>query len=128
MGIAERDEDFLHGLRKRQHWKEAEARRALSLLEVSGESRTVFARRYGLRASRFAWWERRLTKRPMEKSSAAEPALRGDFIELVPSSPGDEIAAKLRVGAVEIELRALDGAAARFVAELARLARVDACS
>jgi hypothetical protein len=64
----------------------------------------------------------------MEKSSADEPALRGDFIELVPSSPGDEIAAKLRVGAVEIELRALDGAAARFVAELARLARVDACS
>ena len=127
MDITKRDEDFLRGLRRPQHWKEDEARRAMSLLAASGETQAGFARRYGLRVSRLVWWKRRLARRPVEEV-AAEVTSRRDFVELVPSYSGDEVAARLRVGAVEIELRRLDAAAARFVAELARLAETGACS
>ncbi|MBX3246519.1 MAG: hypothetical protein KF901_04990 [Myxococcales bacterium] len=126
------DEQFLRGLAGPRHWTEDDARRVLALWEASGLSRSDFARRHRLRATRLAWWERRLGEwgAEVESDAADDQRSEGDnFIELVPtvgSSRGD-VFARLRIGDVELELTALDASVARFVVELARLREQGEC-
>jgi hypothetical protein len=128
------DEAFLRGLAGPAHWTEGDARRVLAAWAASGLGRASFARRYGLRATRIAWWEKRLGE------WRATETLQGgtseeEFVELValPAMErvsrvhGGDVAARVRVADVAIELVVLDEAAARFVAEVARLRGRDAC-
>ncbi len=131
MSMTKRDEAFLRGLRKPGHWSEADARRALSLCDASGQSRAAFARDHGLRATRLAWWKKRLgewTSVPPEQAPAARRDER--FVELV--APAGEVAvtavATVRVGHVVVELSTLDGSAAEFVASLSRALEAGVCS
>lgn len=126
MEITARDEEFLKGLRRSTHWSENDARRALELAEAAGEPRARFARRYGLRSGRLAWWKRRLGS--TDQAQESSPTSPVEFVELVSSACEPRPAALLRMGAVEVELWRLDLAAARFVATLASLAEKDACS
>ena len=126
MALGQRDRDFVRRLAGPKHWREDDARHVLSLLAASGLSRAAFARQYGVSTSRLARWERRLgpPADEGEAPSAAEPTLLGEgagFVELVAALGSDAVAARLRVGAVELSLHRLDPAAAQFVVELARL-------
>ncbi len=128
MRIGKRDKEFLLGLTGRRHWSEEDAQRVLSLLEASGESRASFARRYGLRAKRIAWWSGRLYQSEDRVSGeAASPWV--ELLAAVPSGAcSDPPAARVRVASVSVELMKLDAAAARFVLELARMSEADTCS
>ena len=132
MSVTKKDEAFLRGLRGRKQWREDDARRALQLCETSGQSRAAFARQYGLRATRFAWWKRRLAEWASPVASEQGDDAKGArFVELV--SGRDDArstppAARVRVGAVVVELGTLDDNAAVFVAALSRALRSDACS
>ena len=131
MGLTKQDREFLRGLAGPQKWKELEARRALSLLEWSGSSRAAFSREFGLTTTRLAWWKRRLTRGEATRSCVATRGQDREgeaFVELVGSTSGAVPAARLRVGAVEVELCRLDSTAAAFVVELARRAEEDLCS
>ena len=135
MGITKGDEAFLRGLRGPRHWTEADARRALSLLEASGGSAAGFARRHGLRATRLAWWKRRLRDwaqegqgdLPARADDDATPTNGGGFVELVVGSHPGRAAATVRVGDVVVELTALDETAVRFVASLSRALGDESC-
>lgn len=128
------DAAFLRGLAGPAHWTEGDARRVLAAWAASGLGRAAFARRYGLRATRIAWWERRLDEwratEALESGTSDE-----EFVELVALPPmervsrvhGGDVVARVRVADVAIELVVLDEAAARFVAEVARLRGRDAC-
>jgi len=127
------NEAFLRGLRGPKHWSEADAQRALELCEASGHSRAAFARRHGLRASRLAWWERRLavgSRRTKQGSVGAPTPRRERFVELVVGADALApcAAATVRVGSVVVELARLDMAAADFIASLCRATGSDACS
>jgi transposase-like protein len=127
MVITKRDEDFLRGLKATARWSASDARRVLGLHEQSGESRAAFARRHGLHPERLAWWKRRFAE--LDAGAAGpDTGSRAGFVELVPPSSGNVPAARLRVGRVEVELRTLDVAAARFVAALAHHVQDGACS
>ena len=123
------EEAFLRGVAGPAHWSEAEARRVLTLWEASGESAAAFARRHGLRATRLAWWSRRLAawERDVE---GAEPAERRDsaFVELVGMGGSTTASATVRVGPVIVELATLDASSARFIAALSQALGADACS
>lgn len=128
------DEAFLRGLAGPAHWTEGDARRVLAAWAASGVGRASFARRYGLRATRIAWWEKRLGE--WEATETLPGGRSGEeFVELValpPTErasrvPGVDVVARVRVADVAIELVALDETAARFVAEVARLRGRDAC-
>ena len=126
MALGKRDRDFLRGLAGPKHWREEDARHVLSLVASSGLSRAAFARRYGVSTSRLSWWERRLGP----STAAAQPTAHGEgagFVELVAASGSEAVAARLRVGAVEVALHRLDPAAAQFVMELARLHEEASC-
>lgn len=131
MSITKKDEAFLRGLRGRKQWKERDARRALSLCEGSGQSRAAFARQYGLRPMRFAWWKRRLGEWT-EPVAISERDQDVRFVELV-AHTNDEAsparpAATVRAGEVTVELVTLDHEAVVFVAALSRALGTDACS
>jgi transposase-like protein len=128
MQIGKRDKDFLFGLTGRRHWSEEDAQRVLALQEASGESRAGFARRHGMRATRIAWWSRRLHQ--SEDGMSGEAASQWvELVAAIPSGgPNDPPAARVRVAAVSVELMRLDAAAARFVVELARMSEADTCS
>lgn len=134
MALGKQDRDFLRGLVGPRQWREADARRALSLLAASTLSRAAFARAFGLTATRLSWWERRLSARLDEGGAAPSPEQRSPreagarFIELVATPRSDAAAAQLRVGAVEVSIHRLDAAAAHFVMELARLHEGGSCS
>jgi len=133
MKMTKTDGAFLRGLRGPKHWREADARRALGLYEASGQSRAAFARRHGLRASRLAWWERRLgvgSARPKHGSERTPTTRSSGFVELVVGADASPPcgAATVRVGSVVVELSALDAAAADFVVALCRATGSDACS
>lgn len=133
MALGKRDRDFVRGLAGPKHWREDDARHVLSLVAASGLSRAAFARQYGVSTSRLSWWERRLGPQVDDggATSAAEPTAHGagaGFVELVAAPGSDAVAARLRVGAVEVSLHRLDPAAAQFVMELARLHEEASCS
>ncbi|MBK7156423.1 MAG: hypothetical protein IPL19_29630 [Sandaracinaceae bacterium] len=126
MGIKKTELEFLAGLKGPRHWSEEDARRALALQEASGESRAGFARRHGLRATRLAWWQARLSE--WEAEDAPSPSPASAWVELLPrdvvrASPSVSRAlpapARVRVGGIELELSVLDTTAAHFVVELA---------
>lgn len=50
----------LADLAAKSYWRAVDARRALSAWEKSGEPMTAFAKAHGLKASRLAWWRKRL--------------------------------------------------------------------
>ena len=133
MALGKRDRDFVRGLAGPKHWREDDARHVLSLVAASGLSRAAFARQYGVSTSRLSWWERRLGPQVDDggATSAAEPTAHdtvAGFVELVAAPGSDAVAARLRVGAVEVSLHRLDAAAAQFVMELARLHEEASCS
>jgi len=133
MQITKAAEAFLRGLRGRKHWSEADAGRALGFCEASGQSRAAFARRHGLRASRLAWWERRLvagSARPKHVPGGAARTRAPGFVELVVGTDAGphSAAATVRVGEVVVELGTLDAAAVDFVAALCRATGSEPCS
>ena len=129
MTITKRDEDFLRGLRGGSHWSEDDARRAIALCEASGQSRAAFARTHGLRATRFAWWKKRLAEWTADAECDDADERDGEFVELVVgASHAAMAAATVRVGDVIVELATLDAAAAEFISVLARALQSDACS
>ena len=108
----------------RKTWTEADARRLLNDWSRSGELLSVFARRQGVHPQRLAWWRRRLARGAhsegggvaigIASTSAFVPVtVRG--MEREPCAAAVEFDAGLRV-----ELRALDGASAAWIAALAR--------
>jgi hypothetical protein len=128
MSITKTDETFLRGLHGPKHWSEADARRVLALHASSGESRAAFVRRYSLRATRLVWWQRRLEgSAPVAMKSSTAITREDGFVRLVVGGGAPRVAATVRVGAVVVELAALDVAAASFVAELSRALGDDAC-
>jgi transposase-like protein len=130
MGMKKAEVEFLMGLAGPRHWSEEDARRVLELLAVSGDSRADFARRYGLRASRLAWWRHRLDEwEPDGMNDASEAAPLRPFVQLV-STRGAATAsvATVRVGDLVIELATLDAESARFIAVLRDALRGDVCS
>jgi transposase-like protein len=119
--VTKEDDRFLAGLRGPCHWSEREARRALSLLEASGESRAAFARRHGLTPTRLAFWQRRLEAVDDEPVATDAP----QWVELVGVEGSgiasrSDVAARVRMGELAIELGVLDEATARFVVALHR--------
>ena len=133
MALGNRDREFLRGLAGPKHWREVDARRALSLLAASGLMRAAFARRFGLKTTRLAWWSCRLAMSGDEvrRASSPEPTraeTAARFVELVAAPRVDGVAARVRVGAVELSLHRLDAATAQFVMELARLHEEASCS
>lgn len=132
MALGKRDRDFLRGVAGPKHWREDDARHVLSLVASSGLSRAAFARQYGVSTSRLSWWERRLGPPAADggAASAAQPTAHREeagFVELVAASGSEAVAARLRVGAVEVALHRLDPAAAQFVMALARLHEEASC-
>ena len=130
MSITKKDEAFLRGLCGRKQWKEQDARRALSLCEGSGQSRAAFARQYGLRPMRFAWWKRRLGEwtEPVATSERHEGVRFVELVAGVNDAPSTRPAALVHAGEVTVELVTLDHDAAAFVAALSRALGTDACS
>lgn len=133
MGLGKRDRDFVRGLAGPRQWREADARRVLSLLAASGLSRAAFARQFGLTTSRLSWWERRLCAEADDDGAGSPAETRphregSRFVELVATESSSSAAARVRVGAVEVALHRLDPAAAQFVMELARLCEEGPCS
>ena len=133
MALGNRDREFLRGLTGPKHWSEVDARRALLLLAASGLKRAAFARMFGLKTTRLAWWSRRLSMSGDEvrQASSPEPTRPGTaarFVELVAAPRADAVAARVRVGAVEMSLHRLDATAAQFVMELSRLLEEASCS
>ena len=130
MGLGKRDRDFLGGLTGPKHWSVADARRALSLHAASGWSRSAFAREFGLTTTRLAWWERRLAADMGDGGATSSSELTTEqgrgFVELVTTEPSS-VAARVRVGGVDVALHRLDAEAAEFVLELARLREEGSC-
>lgn len=116
--LTKEDERFLEGLGGPSHWSDEEGRRVVELLDRSGESRASFAHRYGIKASRLAFWQRRFAGLEVAASPAAATAA---WVELVGvASSSSAIAARVRIGEIEVELARLDDAAARFIVALGR--------
>jgi hypothetical protein len=90
-------------------------------MSQSGESMTAFARRRGLRPQRLFWWKKQLAEPGRESSphgvSAKAPAL---LPVVVRAAEQQALVSVELLGGVRLELRTLDPASARWVAQLAQ--------
>lgn len=135
MSITKSERAFLRRVAGPQHWSEEDARRVLALREASGESEASFARRHGLRATRLAWWRRRLGEWTAQADVGADRAeatptgADDGFVRLVMSTPPQApTAATVHVGDVVVEFASVDRGAAEFVAALSRALDAGSCS
>ena len=74
----------LADLAGKSYWREVDARRALSAWKESGEPMTSFAEAHGLKASRLAWWRKRLrAARPEARRCAGASTEAVRFLPVV---------------------------------------------
>lgn len=104
-------------------WSADEARQILDEWAMSGDSLHAFAQQRGLEAQRLRWWQKRLAGRP--RRPIADRAAIATAPAFLPVTVG-AIEQEANLATVEIadglrvELRALDGASAAWVASLVK--------
>jgi len=106
-------------------WSPKEARGLLDEWARSGTSLTAFARARGIHPQRLSWWQKRFggsagCDRAMRGVDRSERAPAFVPITVRPSEATSVTVVVERDGTVRVELRALDAAAAAWVAALAR--------
>ena len=93
----------------RDRWSEADARVILDACRESGEARTRFCRRHGIRDGRLAWWASQLKRRGGSKRSKGGAGLSFHRVRVIgdkrkASSERPETFAASRLGKIEIVL------------------------
>lgn len=104
-------------------WSADEAQRILDEWAASGESLQTFARQRGLVPQRLWWWLKRLAgKRRRRVGDNATLATGPAFLPVTvrPVEPEPVLATVETAGGLRVEVRALDGASAAWVAQLVR--------
>lgn len=106
-------------------WSADDAQRILDEWATSGESLRAFAQRRGLVPQRLWWWQKRLAgkrQRRVADSAATAPAPAPAFLPVTvrPVEAEPVLATVETADGLRIELRALDGASAAWIASLVR--------
>ena len=106
-----------------RRWRAEEAQRILDEWATSGEQLHVFAQRRGLMPQRLRWWQKRLAgKQRRRVVDSAGSASRPAFLPVTvrPLERESVLATVETASGLRVELHALDGASAVWIASLIR--------